>query len=260
MKKTTLLSQMKLFGHFKKGIALGLLLSSSAIVYAQTSSTVIDFQGTSISSTLDLNRSSSTTSTDRAMAFDASSAGQIYNSSNAQQQFRGGMKMTYPNGSVGNFNATLRSSNEGWEPGKFLSYTDAGAAPSNYACVFVWPKSVFMNGGNSNTVSFDNNTANSFITINIGAISLDNKEMRMVIKNGSTYYISEFSITSIGTFTLNAFNNSSSVGKRWGVYTPSTLAIPSPLPAFSAVNFPKSNFKMLLISITWKPQTLENHS
>lgn len=68
-------------------------------------------------------------------------------------------------------------------------------------------------------------------------LSQDTKDLRMVIKNGSTYYISEFSITTNGLFTLNAFNNSSSTGKRWGVYTPSTLAFPSPLPSFSAVNF-----------------------
>ena len=214
-----------------------LILCNSTQLFAQSSNTVLDFQGSAISQTLSPNRTSSTTSTTRTIAFDASSAGQLYASSNSQQQFSGGMKITYPNGSVGNFNATLRSTTDGWEPGKFLAYTDASGNPSYFTNVFVWPKSKFLNGGSSNTVSFDNNNSNSHIIINVGAIAADVKELRMVIKNGSNYYISEYVISATGTFTFNGFNNSSTAGKRWGAYTPSTLAIPSPLPSFSAVNF-----------------------
>lgn len=205
---------------------------------AQTATVITDFNGSEIASTIDPSRSVVVSGNTASIAFDATTAGQLYNTSNTKHQFRGGIKVVFGAGSPVNTNSTLRAFNDSWNPGKFMSYTDNSASSSTYNAVLLWTKDKFLGAGSttSNDVTFDNNATNSYITINVTEMSLQNRELRFVVKNGGNYYISEFAISATGLNTFSAFNNSSTVGKRWGLFNPSNLSIPSPLPSFSALN------------------------
>ena len=64
-----------------------------------------------------------------------------------------------------------------------------------------------------------------------------NRALRFVIRNGDTYYLSEKLINQTGTYTLAAFGSSADVDKRWGIFNPTDLTMPNPLPTFGAIDF-----------------------
>jgi len=64
-------------------------------------------------------------------------------------------------------------------------------------------------------------------------------DIRFVIKNGSQYYISEYTANGTGVNEISAFNLSVSAGLQWGVFNPTStdFSIPTVLPAFADVDF-----------------------
>ena len=123
------------------------------------------------------------------------------------------------------------------------AYGDArGAATSVLRLHLLWIKDDFLNSYSGKTVGF---TSASTIYANCKELTaVDSRAIRFVIKDGSTYYLSEYAYTTTGAATnvkisLSDFNNNSASNKRWGVFTPSStdFGIPGSLPTFSARNF-----------------------
>jgi hypothetical protein len=198
---------------------------------------IVDFKGSDITTTLNPKNAYVKSGTTTSIAFNTASGYEIFASTNTQQQFRGGVKVDYAPQAAADYGGfTLRSTSEGWEPSKCLAYTDALANPTKFTAILMWTKDKFLNNASTGTVSFDNST-DSKIHMHITSISPETRELRIVIKNGSSYYLSEFSVTAAGTVDLTSFNNSSTTGKRWGSFDPSQMTMPSPLPSFSAVDF-----------------------
>lgn len=130
----------------------------------------------------------------------------------------------------------------GLRVGEYASWhgTNDGTKPSNYDGLFVWVKSQFT-GAPTSAVSFGTVDKENTLLADITAFNGDNRMVRFVIQNGTTWYMSEASYTAEGRgrFQLIGFNNSSTVGKRWTTFTPKadSFAMPMSPSNFSAVNF-----------------------
>jgi len=100
---------------------------------------------------------------------------------------------------------------------------------SDVRTCFLWKKHQFTNPNATATVG----------KFEIDIVDLTQGELRFLIRNDSTYYISDFVITSIGTFSFDQFNNSIQPGKRWRVYNPTSteFGIPAPMADWMPMTF-----------------------
>lgn len=162
----------------------------------------------------------------------------IYTTTESQSEFYGGLKLDYaPNPTIG-YNLEMRTNDTGFASNRFWVSTFAGEnEPSEVVCLFMWKKEQFLNNMDLVPVGFDDDVANSRMAINVNSAGAPT--LRFVVKNDGVYYISEYLATSQGMLELTAFNNTTEVGKRWGVFNPtaSDFDMPNPLPAFQAVDF-----------------------
>lgn len=141
-------------------------------------------------------------------------------------QFYGGFLMDFGASPIGERPASmsLNPSND-----RFESNVDGGNGGfSKIADCFLWRRDQFTN---------PSATRLGKITINV--LSLGFGELRFVIRDGSTYYVSSFVATSSGSYTLDGFNNSSSPFKMWKVWVPTAtdFEAESPQIGFSPMTF-----------------------
>jgi hypothetical protein len=199
--------------------------------------TLVDFSGLKVPSTLYTQRKFTLSGSNSTSTFSTDVNQEIFNTNVSQNQFKGGFRIDYsPDVAKNNGMVTMRSNTDGWMAGNYITTTDNSLAPSKITQIIVWTKDKFLNTPTNAIVKFDN-TNNSILSVNLSNLSVQGKTFRWVIRNGNTYYLSEMLIESIGNYQLNAFSNTSMVGKRWAVFNPNLLTIPSPMPSFNAVNF-----------------------
>lgn len=199
---------------------------------------LVNFHCADALATLSLLRTFSLAVNFQTMPFNTTSNGQLFNSTLAQHQFSGGVQVDFsPNTAVsGNTAMSLRKAGDGYLPSNIVVSTHNNTNPSKITLILMWTKDKFLNTPANKFVQFDN-TNNSTLDITVNGLSPQNKEVRLVIRNGNTYYLSEMSINATGTYHLAAFGNNSAAGKRWGVFDPTLLTLPSPLPTFQQVIF-----------------------
>jgi hypothetical protein len=117
--------------------------------------------------------------------------------------------------------------------------------PHTIAFLALWRKDQFLGEAATGTVRFD---ADSRFQLHTSALTTG--DVRFVVRNGDTYYASEFALktNNIGpakynlpplAVTLTGFNKSGAPGSRWMKFAPApaNFNLPSPLPACEAVDF-----------------------
>lgn len=154
----------------------------------------------------------------------------------------GGLRVTNGSGLINNAATYLRvsTSSATWPNApKVFAYStsDSSTAANVVDASFLWQRADFVNTGSR--VIFD---VNSTLSVNVtdwwGATGVTS-QIRFLVRNGGTYYVSEASRAGAGTLALADFNNNSTTGKRWAVIAPSgnTLALPNSGLTFAAVDF-----------------------
>ncbi len=178
------------------------------------------------------------TATTALMRFNFSTTSAFFNTGNTQLDFYGGYQESFPNAALGGIVTGAPGLATGGFGG-FFGQTGASTSNTPYAITTfaLWQKPNFMNGGDLAGVSFD---ATSALNVNGGDFSYPTG-LRFVIRNGSTYYVSEALLRNqwapnIGS--LSDFNNNSTVGKRWAEWAPTDTSFGVPSPGtFAAVDF-----------------------
>ncbi len=204
--------------------------------------TLIDFDGANVPDGPSQNRTFTETDGGQThiIYFSTAEGDHFWTTGESQSEFYGGAK----------FNMDLTSFNFNWQlrtvdppefaPNQFYAYMGDGGESdrSRMDFLFMWRKAQFLNGMDTATVAFDDSAA-SKMSINVLTVNPDNAELRFVVRNASTYYLSEFSASTVELHELSGFNNSDVAGERWGVFNPASddFDIPNPLPTFNAVDF-----------------------
>ncbi len=206
-----------------------------------TAATLIQFQGTGIPSSFTYNRSLQLAgnSLSQYIPFGVADGDNLFAASSYNQmEIYGGVKYTFS--TVGtNINHEMRNNDTGFSPNTFWCQVAGGDGHyTSIDMLYLWRKDQFLNNMPLFQVGFDNDANNSSLSINVTG-KRENLDMRFVIKQGGVYYMSEFSANLVGLIELTEFNNSNTVGKRWGIITPTALdfSIPTTLPTFQAVDF-----------------------
>ncbi|HAU37734.1 MAG TPA: hypothetical protein DCX07_08465 [Phycisphaerales bacterium] len=141
--------------------------------------------------------------------------------------------------SGGNTNMWLDDAAPGDDQIQFSTNTGTGVT-GNLKGLVIWQKANFLAGSASGeTVVFDNG---SVLSVNVADVGTGSYNFRFVVKNASTYYISEYSVnvnsTSEGTKTLSQLGLTEQVsGKQWAVYSPSNTSIGFSSGTFASVDF-----------------------
>ena len=170
--------------------------------------------------------------------FSTASGDHIFTTTESQSEFYGGLKIDYTPNPTPGYNLEMRTNDTGFAANRYWMSAFAGEGePSAVICLLLWKKEQFLNNMDLVPVGFDDDSVNSRLAINVNSASAP--ALRFIIKNDGVYYISEFLATAQGLIELTAFNNTTEVGKRWGVYNPSAsdFDMPNPLPTFDAVDF-----------------------
>ncbi len=110
---------------------------------------------------------------------------------------------------------------------------DVSPGPSDFDALLLWRADQFNAMGGSGTYSFGNDATSALLRVDMTLLAdNDHNELRFVVRDGGTFYISEHAYTSRnlgdGYFQLADFNGSSAAGHRWAVFTPTAdnYAIP----------------------------------
>ncbi|MDX2111522.1 MAG: hypothetical protein SFY80_14925 [Verrucomicrobiota bacterium] len=173
--------------------------------------------------------------------FGTNDASLLFSSTDKQARVYGGVRYDASPNLINSPYFTINAAS-GYAPYRFNSYMDMGVGKASRAdMLLLWRKDNFANNMERITVGFDNDIARSSLTLNLLSISGNDttREVRFVVRNGTTYYASEFSMSAAGTHTLTGFNNSTATGKRWAIITPTadSFALPQPLGNLYAVQF-----------------------
>ncbi|MBL7818696.1 MAG: hypothetical protein JNL70_27090 [Saprospiraceae bacterium] len=198
---------------------------------------LLNFTPADATTTVSHQRSFTNSGTTSSAAFNTTTTGQFFNTNLKSHQVSGGVQVDFaPNIATSNVTAfSLRNATDSYLPATLVISADNGTNPSRLTTLLMWTKSKFDNATTNDIVAFDNSN-NSQLSITTSQMAT-NRALRFVIRNGDTYYVSEKLINQTGTHTLSAFGSSGDVDKRWGVFDPTTLTMPNPLPTFSAVDF-----------------------
>lgn len=102
---------------------------------------------------------------------------------------------------------------------------DGAGYPSFFDAVLLWRADQFNALGGTGNYSFGDTASTALLRLDITALTPDAEtEIRFVVLDGSTYYLSEAAYTSSflgdGYFQLSGFNDSTEADKRWAVFTP----------------------------------------
>ncbi len=110
---------------------------------------------------------------------------------------------------------------------------DATPGPTDFDALLLWRADQFNALGGSGSYSFGDSSSTSLLRVDMTALNeYGDNELRFVVLDGATYYISESAHTSPhlgdGYFQLEDFNGSADTGKRWAAFTPTAAdyAIP----------------------------------
>ena len=122
---------------------------------------------------------------------------------------------------------------------------DASPGPTNFDALLLWRADQFNALGGSGSYAFGGDSATALLRVDLTALNdYGDNELRFVILDGGTYYLSEAASTSPylgdGYFQLADFNASGDAGKRWAVFAPTadSYAIPPAATlAFAAHSF-----------------------
>ncbi len=207
-----------------------------------TSGQLINFQGIDVPDTdFSINRSPqlSANSLSQSISFGTADSDNLFTAPNYNQvEIYGGVKYSFTN--IGtSINHEMRRNDVGFSANQFWCQVAGGdGEATNIELFYLWRKDQFLNNLHLFDIGFDNNSSNSSLNINVTG-KRENLDMRFVIRQNGVYYMSEFSENMVGLITLNDFNNNSTVGKRWGIITPTAndFSIPNILPTFQAVDF-----------------------
>lgn len=236
-----------------EAVCLGLLeglpnrasTSHDAVVHYRpgppASGLLVSFDGTLVPDGASLSRpfSASPDGAHTLIPFSERSEDALFNTPYTGARFAGGARYLPSPG--GNFQ--LRTNDTGHAPNRFSSYFDRGAGnPVRHEFLFVWPKDLFGEDFHRIPVGFSSDSSVSFLKIRVTSIAGDQalgRALRFVVRDGDTWYLSEFVASSSGLHTLSGFNSSSTAGNRWAVFHPSAedFALPPSPGPFSAVDF-----------------------
>lgn len=121
----------------------------------------------------------------------------------------------------------------------YVDGNDGTPSPSTNKWHLLWIKDGFLNGGTDRVVEFDSASVLKARVEMSGAANP--RHLRWVVRNGSTYYLSEYvdSTSGFGWLSLDDFVGNATAGKRWGAFTPTAadFDIPASLPVFAATTF-----------------------
>jgi hypothetical protein len=111
---------------------------------------------------------------------------------------------------------------------------DANGGPTDFDTLLLWRADQFNAMGGSGSYSFGDDSATALLRVDLTALNeYGDNELRFVVLDGGTYYLSEAAHTSPylgdGYFQLAGFNASSTEGHRWAVFAPAadSFAIPA---------------------------------
>ncbi len=122
---------------------------------------------------------------------------------------------------------------------------DSTPGPTDFDALLLWRDIQFNSLDGSGSYSFGTDAATALLRVDLTAlIEYGDNELRFVIRDGGTYYISEAAYTSPylgdGYFQLANFNASSEPGRRWAVFTPTADAFA--IPAAATLTFAPHTF------------------
>ena len=208
--------------------------------------TIVDYEAGNIASSAALSRSVDVYSNDgldavRTYYYDTSTA--LFNTGDSQQDFYGGWHGEWNNALYDTIvdGAPGLSAGNGFGRSQWgISGGTPDPGPWGIEATLLWQKSNFQNGGDTNTVSFDSSSTLTFQNSYFGDSSYPDRGLWFVVRNGSTLYVSEFSSTSTSETELTDFNNNSTEGYRWAVWTPTSTDFGPPDTSgltYAAVNF-----------------------
>ncbi len=190
-----------------------------------TGGQLIFFRGDSVPSS-NGNRAFKSSGTRYYMPFTTESDSNIYNTGDYNQgEFYGGIAFDWaPNPEEGYNFCRINPTDGGWEPNRFVCGFGSAGKPTRLTTLFMWKKEQFMNNMGIVDVGFDNDTVNSYMALNLSNVS-GSVEMRFIVKNKNTYYISEFSAKKTWNlpaklYELKGFGNTADSSKRWAVFNP----------------------------------------
>jgi len=121
-----------------------------------------------------------------------------------------------------------------------------GESPWVFDAILVWRKDQFIHGASTQQLAFGNSPQTAMLRINLQSLIPDSSEVRFVIQDETTWYISEakYDRTISDAFELNDFNNNAAPDKRWAIFSPAQDAFAIPAPedlTFSAHEFTDVN-------------------
>ncbi len=199
--------------------ATTLLLCLLTAVAAQAT-TVVDFTRISIATTYNARTVSSSSSTQYKWDFSDSvvlmedTSGTVGNSN---VKFYGGAIFTAASFSAApNFRILTNSTNI-----QAQMNTAGSTVTRNITGMYVWNKADFLNGGDSQTVSFSSGASMSFTFPS--AIGTTSRDLKFVVKQDGNYYVSQTSFTSnaAGTYSFDPTTSD------WGVINTADYSIGS---------------------------------
>ena len=106
-------------------------------------------------------------------------------------------------------------------PEVFLYSVATATTVNNVNMCYLWKRSDFVGITQTNSAAFD---SSSVLSVNLTSFGqqpgYNTEQIRFLVQNGSTYYVSEAVKTSgTGTLSLSNFNNNSTAGYRWAPIT-----------------------------------------
>jgi hypothetical protein len=122
---------------------------------------------------------------------------------------------------------------------------DAGGGPTDFDAVLLWRADQFNALSGSGSYSFGSDASTALLRVDMTALNENgDNELRFVIRDAGTLYISEAAYTSPylgdGYFQLADFNGSATAGRRWAVFTP--VADNYAIPAAATLTFAAHTF------------------
>ena len=111
---------------------------------------------------------------------------------------------------------------------------DTTPGPTNFDALLLWRDIQFNAMGGSGSYTFGSDASTALLRVDLTAlIEYGRNELRFVVLDHGTYYLSEAAYTSPylgdGYFQLAAFNGSAEPGRRWAAFSPTVdnFAIPA---------------------------------
>ena len=135
-----------------------------------------------------------------------------YDQTQPSAEFYGGIQGTRADTNSASFGTRTVNNNSAGDRISLRHQTNSGAAPQpigNTHLFVFWDKTGFLNGGDSQTMEFD-----AASSLNVAMTRHENLTSRFVVRDGTTFYISQQTFTGTAMLNPNATD--------WAVYDPAT--------------------------------------